>query len=86
VPAPIKIEGLKSYTNQQIGYGITTIQFMTTNAMVPAIFKENPPIRTRIIPFIKTTETSRNLAIWNKWYNTATPLIYISGLTVLLRC
>jgi hypothetical protein len=84
VPDAIKIEGLRNYTNQQIGYGITTIQFMTTYALVPAIFKENPAIRTRIIPFIKTTTTSRNLGIWNKPYKTTTPTVYVSGIKYVI--
>jgi len=84
VPDPIKIKGLKSYTSQQIEYGITSIQFMTTYAMVPAIFEENSAIRTRIIPFTKTTDASRNLGIWNKVYKTATPLVYMSGIKYVI--
>lgn len=84
VPDAVKIEGLKNYTNQQIGYGITSIQFMTTYALVPAIFKENPAIRTHIIPFIKTTTTSRNLGIWDKLYKTATRTVYVSGIKYVI--
>jgi predicted amidohydrolase YtcJ len=84
VPDSIKIQGLKNYTDQQIRYGITTIQFMTTFAMVPAIIMQNPAIRTRIIPFITTAGTSRNLGIWNKFHNDIAPLVYMSGLKYII--
>jgi predicted amidohydrolase YtcJ len=83
VPEPITIKGLKSYTNQQIEYGITTVQFMTTYALAPAIFKESPVIRTHIIPFI-TTGTSRNIGTWNKTSKRATPLVYSSGIKYVI--
>lgn len=84
IPDEVKIQGLRNYTNQQIQYGITTIQFMTTFAMVPAIVKENPPIRTRIIPFITTTQNDRTLITWNKWSRDPAPLVYLSGIKYVI--
>ncbi len=84
IPDSIKVKGLRDYTNLQVQLGITTTQFMTNFAMASAILKENPPIRTRIVPIVRTNSTSRDLGIWAKFSKNQCPLVYISGIKYII--
>jgi predicted amidohydrolase YtcJ len=81
------IRYLRDYAMEEIKYGITTVQNMSSTLQGDAarrIFREaNLPLRTRIIPMPATSQYGRCLA---DWQNTTqlTPLCYVSGIKYVM--
>ncbi len=86
-PANI-VKALRSYADQQLAFGITTVQNISANFQGNAarrIFKEaDLPVRTRIIATPGSTEAGRSLDEWENKYKVITPLTYVSGIKYII--
>jgi predicted amidohydrolase YtcJ len=84
----ILIRYLRDYAIEEIKFGITTVQNMSSTLQGDAarkIFKEaNLPLRTRIIPMPATSPYGRSLAEWQNKTTQLTPLCYVSGIKYVM--
>lgn len=84
----ILIKSLRDYATEEIKYGITTVQNMSSTLQGDAarrIFIEaNLPLRTRIIPMPGTSQYGRSLAEWQNKTTQLTPLCYVSGIKYVM--
>jgi len=82
------IKSLRSYANQQIEAGITTVQDMSCNiepALLSQVYhKASLPLRVRIIPMPGTSPGGRNLAEWKTVDPHPSALTYVSGIKYML--
>ncbi|MGZ8549612.1 MAG: amidohydrolase [Chitinophagaceae bacterium] len=82
------IKGLRSFAQEQVLAGITTVQLMSSilnGSQSAYFFKEAQlPQRIRIIAWPQTTSHGRQLAEWNLKNTHPTPLTYISGIKYLI--
>lgn len=79
------IQQLRLYAGEQIKMGITTVQFMDLLPQTNDYFvKADLPQRIRLIPFISTTKTGRDLGEWANVDVHPTPLVYVSGSKYLI--
>jgi predicted amidohydrolase YtcJ len=86
-PANI-LKVLRSHANEELVFGITTVQNMSGNFQGNAarrFFSEaNLPVRTRIIAMPGSTEFGRSLSEWNHPNSPITPLTYVSGIKYII--
>ncbi len=84
----VLIQYLREYATEEIKYGITTVQNMSSTLQGKAarlIFTEaNLPLRTRIIPMPATNRYGRSLATWKNDTTQLTPLCYVSGIKYVM--
>jgi predicted amidohydrolase YtcJ len=82
------IKGLRSYSEEQLRGGITTVQQMSSTmnggTSINAFRKANLPQRIRIIAWPHSTPNGRKLWEWNFKNNQPTPLTYISGIKYII--
>lgn len=79
---------LRSYAQQQLALGITTVQNMGANfggkAARHFFSTANLPVRTRIIAMPGSTEWGRSLAEWPDTKAQIAPLTYVSGIKYII--
>jgi predicted amidohydrolase YtcJ len=82
------VEGLRTYAQEQVQHGITTVQDMSCNiepATLNHIFRRAKlPQRIRIIPMPGTLCGARNLSEWKQVDPRPAPLTYVSGIKYLI--
>ncbi len=82
------IKALKEHANEELAFGITTVQNMSStlqgNAAQHFFAKADLPVRTRIIPMPGSTELGRDLGEWNNVQSHITPLTYVSGIKYVI--
>ncbi len=82
------IEALKEHAKEELAFGITTVQNMSSTLQGKAaqlfFAKADLPVRTRIIPMPGSTELGRSLEIWNNIASNITPLTYVSGIKYII--
>jgi predicted amidohydrolase YtcJ len=82
------IKALKEHANEELAFGITTVQNMSStlqgNAARRIFTKANLPVRTRIIPMPGSTEFGRSLGEWNHPNAHLTALTYVSGIKYVI--
>jgi predicted amidohydrolase YtcJ len=83
-----QIKGLRSYSQEQLKVGVTTVQNMssTFNAEQSIRFFEAAKLdqRIRVIAWPLTTSFGRHLAKWNIKSKFSSPLIYTSGIKYMI--
>jgi predicted amidohydrolase YtcJ len=84
----ILIKYLRDYATEEIKYGITTVQNMSSTLQGDAarrIFSEAElPLRVRIIPMPATNVHGRGLAEWQNKTTQLTALCYVSGIKYVM--
>lgn len=82
------IKRLRSYAIEQLDFGITSVQNMSSTLQAVAAksyFSEaNLPLRTRIIAMPSTTEHGRLLSEWKKLPVQLSPLTVVSGIKYII--
>lgn len=82
------LKALRSHAQEKIGFGITTVQNMSSTLQGNAasrFFKEaNLPLKIRIIPMPGATVQGRSLAEWDHTNKLITPLTYVSGIKYII--
>jgi hypothetical protein len=82
------VKGLRSYAQEQLQFGITTVQNM--NGMLDAeatfkLFKQaDLPVRIRLVIWPYSSTNGLDVASWNKLNRQVTSLTYISGIKLLV--
>ena len=82
------IKGLKSFVEEQLPAGITSVQYMgtgfTAKLAADVFTKVNSPQRIRIIAWQRTTTNGRQTQDWNIANMHPTPLLTISGVKYVI--
>ncbi|MEJ7821661.1 MAG: amidohydrolase family protein [Chitinophagaceae bacterium] len=85
---PKLIKSLRAHASEEIAFGITTVQNMSStlqgNAARRFFAKASLPVRTRIIAVPASTEFGRSLTEWNHSESHITPLTYVSGIKYII--
>ena len=82
------INRLRSHAQEQLQYGITSVQNMSSTLQANAakvVFKNAAlPVRTRIIAMPATNEKGRQMDQWEKLTSQLTPLTAVSGIKYMI--
>ncbi|HVG14397.1 MAG TPA: amidohydrolase family protein [Chitinophagaceae bacterium] len=82
------LKQLRSHADEQLTFGITTVQNMSANFQGTAAKRffsaANLPVRTRIIAMPGTTAAGRSLAEWQDVKKHIAPLTYVSGIKYVI--
>jgi predicted amidohydrolase YtcJ len=82
------IKALRSHANDQLSFGITTVQNMSGNLQGNAARRffadADLPVRTRIVAMPGTTENGRNLEEWNNKNTLVSRYTYVSGIKYII--